>query len=41
LRCLGIVRMVINALAEKHGRIVKGVCALPVRDELRLRKLVC
>lgn len=27
-----------NVIAEKHGKIVKGIGGLPVRDELRLRK---
>jgi hypothetical protein len=25
-------------IAEKHGRILKGIGGLPIRDELRLRK---
>ena len=29
-----------DALAEKHGKIVKGIGGLPVRDELRLRKIL-
>lgn len=27
-----------NVIAEKHGRILAGICGLPVRDELRLQK---
>jgi len=27
-----------NAIAEKHGRVLKGIGELPVRDEIRLRK---
>jgi len=27
-----------NVIAEKHGKILKGVGRLPVRDELRLQK---
>lgn len=29
-----------NVIAEKHGEILKGVGGLPVRDELRLRKIL-
>jgi ribosomal protein S18 acetylase RimI-like enzyme len=29
-----------DVIAEKHGRVLKGVGDLPVRDELRLRKTV-
>jgi len=29
-----------NAIAEKHGKIMKGIGGLPVRDELRLKKLL-
>ncbi len=29
-----------NAIAEKHGRILQGVGGLPIRDELRLRKIL-
>lgn len=29
-----------NAIAEKHGKIMKGVAGLPIRDELRLQKLL-
>jgi GNAT superfamily N-acetyltransferase len=29
-----------NAIAEKHGKILKGIGGLPVRDELRLQKLL-
>jgi ribosomal protein S18 acetylase RimI-like enzyme len=28
-----------NVIAEKHGMILKGIGGLPIRDELRLRKL--
>jgi ribosomal protein S18 acetylase RimI-like enzyme len=27
-----------NVIAEKHGKIIKGIGKLPVRDELRLKK---
>jgi len=27
-----------NVIAEKHGKILKGIAGLPVRDELRLQK---
>jgi ribosomal protein S18 acetylase RimI-like enzyme len=27
-----------NVIAEKHGRILKGIGGLPIRDELRLQK---
>lgn len=27
-----------NVIAEKHGKIIRGICGLPVRDELRLQK---
>jgi len=29
-----------NAIAEKHGRIMKGIGGIPIRDELRLRKFL-
>ena len=29
-----------NVIAEKHGRILQGVGGLPVRDELRLQKIL-
>jgi ribosomal protein S18 acetylase RimI-like enzyme len=29
-----------NVIAEKHGKIIKGIGKLPVRDELRLLKLI-
>lgn len=29
-----------NVIAEKHGKILKGVCGLPIRDELRLQKIL-
>jgi ribosomal protein S18 acetylase RimI-like enzyme len=29
-----------NLIAEKHGRVQEGIGGLPVRDELRLRKIV-
>jgi ribosomal protein S18 acetylase RimI-like enzyme len=29
-----------NVIAEKHGMILKGIGGLPVRDELRLQKLL-
>lgn len=29
-----------NAIAEKHGRILRGVGNLPIRDELRLKKKI-
>jgi len=30
-----------NVIAEKHGKIVEGIGGLPVRDELRLQKILC
>ena len=29
-----------NVIAEKHGMILKGISGLPIRDELRLQKLL-
>ncbi len=29
-----------NVIAEKHGRVIKGIGGLPVRDELRLQKIL-
>ena len=29
-----------NVVAEKHGMVLKGIGGLPVRDELRLQKLL-
>ena len=29
-----------NVIAQKHGKILKGIGGLPVRDELRLQKLL-
>ena len=29
-----------NVIAEKHGAILKGVSGLPIRDELRLQKIL-
>lgn len=29
-----------NAIAEKHGKIQKGIAGLPVRDEIRLQKTI-
>jgi len=29
-----------NVIAEKHGMVLKGIGGLPVRDELRLQKLL-
>lgn len=29
-----------NVIAEKHGTILKGIGGLPVRDELRLQKII-
>jgi len=29
-----------NAIAEKHGGIMRGIGNLPIRDELRLQKTV-
>jgi ribosomal protein S18 acetylase RimI-like enzyme len=29
-----------NVIAEKHGMILKGIGSLPIRDELRLQKLL-
>jgi len=29
-----------NVIAEKHGKIQKGIGGLPIRDELRLQKLI-
>lgn len=29
-----------NAIAEKHGKILSGISGLPIRDEIRLRKVL-
>jgi len=29
-----------NVIAEKHGRLMKGIANLPIRDELRLQKTI-
>lgn len=29
-----------NVIAEKHGRVLKGIGGLPIRDELRLQKIL-
>jgi ribosomal protein S18 acetylase RimI-like enzyme len=29
-----------NVIAEKHGKVLKGIGGLPIRDELRLQKLL-
>jgi ribosomal protein S18 acetylase RimI-like enzyme len=29
-----------NVIAEKHGMVLKGIGGLPIRDELRLRKIL-
>lgn len=29
-----------NVIAEKHGEVLKGIGGLPVRDELRLKKIL-
>lgn len=29
-----------NAIAEKHGEILSGISGLPIRDEIRLRKVL-
>jgi ribosomal protein S18 acetylase RimI-like enzyme len=29
-----------NVIAEKHGKILPGISGLPIRDELRLQKVV-
>jgi len=29
-----------NVIAQKHGKILKGIGGLPIRDELRLQKLL-
>jgi len=29
-----------NVIAEKHGKIMSGVGGLPIRDEIRLRKVL-
>ena len=30
-----------NVIAEKHGKIMRGIGGLPVRDEIRLQKILC
>lgn len=35
-----ILKVKPNAIAEKHGRILTGISGLPIRDELRLRKIL-
>jgi ribosomal protein S18 acetylase RimI-like enzyme len=41
-QCLGfqIFEVKPNVIAEKHGKVVKGIGGLPVRDELRLQKIL-
>lgn len=29
-----------NVIAEKHGKIMRGIGGLPVRDEIRLQKIL-
>jgi ribosomal protein S18 acetylase RimI-like enzyme len=29
-----------NVIAEKHGRVLKGISGLPIRDELRLQRIL-
>jgi len=29
-----------NVIAEKHGEVLKGISGLPIRDELRLQKIL-
>jgi ribosomal protein S18 acetylase RimI-like enzyme len=29
-----------NVIAEKHGRVLKGIGGLPIRDELQLQKIL-
>jgi ribosomal protein S18 acetylase RimI-like enzyme len=29
-----------DAIARKHGKIIKGISDLPIRDELRMRKII-
>ncbi len=35
-----IIEVKPNVIAEKHGRVVSGIGGLPVRDELRLQKIL-
>jgi ribosomal protein S18 acetylase RimI-like enzyme len=35
-----IYEVKLNVIAEKHGTILKGIGGLPIRDELRLQKLL-
>jgi len=35
-----IIEVVPNVIAEKHGKILTGIGGLPVRDELRLQKIL-
>lgn len=35
-----IFEVKINVIAEKHGKVLKGICGLPIRDELRLQKIL-
>jgi ribosomal protein S18 acetylase RimI-like enzyme len=35
-----IVEVEPNVIAEKHGQVLKGIGGLPIRDELRLQKLL-
>ncbi len=35
-----IVEVKPNVIAEKHGQVLKGIGGLPIRDELRLQKLL-
>lgn len=30
-----------DVIAEKHGQVLKGIGGLPIRDELRLRRILC
>jgi len=36
--CFQITQVKPNAIAEKHGKTVKGINGIPVRDEIRLQK---
>ena len=35
-----IYEVVPNAIYRKHGKLVKGLCGIPIRDEIRLRKFL-
>ena len=36
--CFQIYEVKPNVIAEKHGKVLKGIGGLPIRDELRLQK---